>query len=251
MSRARARLERAYRACQRVIAPGLRYSQSQYEQVLREVATPGLDWLDTGCGRQLLPAWREAAENALVKRIGSVTGLDPDWDSIRHHRSLKRRVRGSVSALPFPDRSFDLVTANMVVEHLERPEVEFAEILRTLRPGGRFLFHTPNAAGYIVRATRLVPQALKKPIIRVLEGRTANDVFPTFYRANRESDLVRIAAATGFDIEWIRPIRTDAVFTMVLPLAIPELVWIRWLGHEAMRQHRPDLLVSFRRSTAG
>jgi SAM-dependent methyltransferase len=240
-------LERAYRACQKRIAPGLQFSQTQYEAVLNDMFQPGLDWLVAGCGHHLLPVWREAAERDLIRRAGTITGLDPDWPSIRMHRSITRRVRGTIRALPFPDGSFDLVTANMVVEHLERPEDEFVEILRVLKPGGRFLFHTPNARGYIVRAARLVPEVLKKPLIRALEGRVAEDVFPTWYRANSEADLGRVATATGLELEWIRPIRTDAVFAMVLPLAVPELMWIRMLDNENLRDHRPDLLVSMRR----
>lgn len=246
----RRRLERAYRICQKRIAPGLRFSQSQYEEALAGVVRPGIDWLDAGCGHHLLPVWREQAERDLIERAGSVTGLDPDWPSIRIHRSIRRRVRGTIRALPFPDASFDLVTANMVVEHLEQPEHEFAEILRVLRPGGRFLFHTPNSRGYIVRAARLVPEALKRPLIRALEGRDASDVFPTWYRANSESDVAAVAKATGLEVEWVRPIRTDAVFAMVLPLAVPELIWIRMLEKESLRQHRPDLLVSMLRPAA-
>jgi SAM-dependent methyltransferase len=243
----RRRLERAYRICQKRIAPGLRFSQSQYEEALAGVVRPGIDWLDAGCGHHLLPVWREKAERELIARARSIIGLDPDWPSIRKHRSIRQRVRGTIRALPFPDACFDLVTANMVVEHLERPEEEFAEIRRVLRPGGRFLFHTPNAQGYIVRAARAVPNVLKKPLIRVLEGRAAGDVFPTWYRANTEADLARVGERTGLDLDWVRPIRTDAVFAMILPLAVPELVWIRMLDSENLREHRPDLLVSMRR----
>jgi hypothetical protein len=50
-------LERAYRACQKRIAPGLQFSLTQYDAVLYDMVQPGLDWLDAGCGHHLLPVW--------------------------------------------------------------------------------------------------------------------------------------------------------------------------------------------------
>src|SRR5438552_3817688 len=129
------------------IVPGLRYSQHFYEHRLAELVNPGVDWLDLGCGHHVLPLWKEQAERALVRRCRSVTGVDCDRPSLDRHRSVRRLVCGDITGLPFRDGSFDLVTANMVVEHLRDPENQFREIGRILRPGGMLLLHTPNALG--------------------------------------------------------------------------------------------------------
>ncbi|MFN2464583.1 MAG: class I SAM-dependent methyltransferase [Candidatus Dormibacteria bacterium] len=42
--------------------------------------------------------------------------------------------------LPFPDASFDTVTAGYVLCTIPRPERAIAEIARVLKPGGRYLF---------------------------------------------------------------------------------------------------------------
>lgn len=52
-------------------------------------------------------------------------------------------VCGSAMALPFPDRSFDVVAAFDVIEHCEPEAVALAETHRVLRPGGVLLMSVP------------------------------------------------------------------------------------------------------------
>lgn len=49
-------------------------------------------------------------------------------------------VRTGAEVLPFPDASFDTVTAGYVHCTIPRPELAIAEITRVLKPGGRYLF---------------------------------------------------------------------------------------------------------------
>ena len=46
--------------------------------------------------------------------------------------------------LPYPDNSFDVVTATEVVEHLERYREVLRDICRVVRPGGICVLTTPN-----------------------------------------------------------------------------------------------------------
>ncbi len=51
--------------------------------------------------------------------------------------------RGDATALPFPDRSFDLVCAFDVVEHVADDLAVFRELSRVLKPGGTLVFSVP------------------------------------------------------------------------------------------------------------
>lgn len=238
---------RAYQACQRVIAPGLRYAQSHYEESLRSIVADGCDWLDIGCGKHILPEWRREAEVELIARVHTVVGIDLDGPSLRANETVRLRVLGSGSTLPFGPATFDLVTANMVVEHLEDPAAQLEEAFRVLRPGGRFVLHTPNARSYTTQLARITPEPVKLLAIRLLEGRESSDVFPTYYRANTAGRITELAATAGFEVEQLQHVVSSAQFAVLLPLAVLELAWIRLLMTRRLESRRHTLIVTLRR----
>ncbi len=236
------------RAMQARITPGVRYHQDTFVEVLGRHVPEGGHWLDLGCGHQLLPSWQAGAERDYIARAGVVVGLDYDFESVRRHATIACRCRGDIGALPFHADSFDLVTANMVVEHLDQPARQFREVARVLRPGGIFLYHTPNADNYQVRVARLVPEGLKAMLARTLEGRRGEDVFPTHYRANTAADASRLASESGFLVDRIDFISSYPGFAIVPPLALVELLGIRWLERPGNEQWRHNLICALRKA---
>lgn len=89
--------------------------------------------LDAGCGEGVLVDEYAGALN--------IVGVDPNY--------VSDRVReGSVTALPFPDGSFDRALCLDVLEHLsyeDQPRA-FAELHRVLRTGGELFVSVPNLA---------------------------------------------------------------------------------------------------------
>jgi SAM-dependent methyltransferase len=244
------RLEELYWMIERWITPGLRPSQDTYKDVLDDHVAPHIRWLDLGCGHAVLPPWHQARERQIIARCKFVVGLDRSLRSLKKHATIAARVCGDIATLPFLDRSFDLVPANMVVEHLADPAAEFAEIRRVLVPGGTFLCHTPNTFGYPTVCARLVPEPLKKPLIRLLQGRDATDVFETYYRANSRQQLTRIAEASGLHGVGVRMVLSSAEFLRVTPLAVLELLWIRALMSAHCEALRPTIIATFTRRGA-
>ena len=93
--------------------------------------------LDAGCGSDPLFA-------ALRGRGAIVTGIDKSTGMLEQAR---RRLGGDAdlqvaelgSPLPFPDGTFDDVTASLVLHYLEDWGPALAELRRVLRPGGRLI----------------------------------------------------------------------------------------------------------------
>lgn len=149
--------------------------------------------------------------------------------------------------MPFGERRFDLITSNMVVEHLDDPETQFREIREKLRPGGRFVFHTPNKLGYATLFARMMPNWLKVKLAKILEGREEDDVFPAYFRANGPKEIKRLAEHTGLEVEDLRFIVSTSAFMMIPPLAILSLFWIRLLMTSPMKHHRTNIIATLQR----
>jgi len=193
-----------YGVFQKLIVPQLRHSQVIYAETLPRFVTPGTVWLELGCGHRILRGYQFELEKELVGRCQQVAGIDKDLEALKKHRTINCRTYGDLVDLPYADSSFDLVTANMVVEHLEDPGRVLCEVHRVLKPGGIFLFHTPNSRGYKVMLARFIPDRVKPTLVYLIEGRRDSDVFPTAYRMNSPESITPIANNTGFLVDKIR-----------------------------------------------
>lgn len=241
---------RIYWWLEKRIAPDLRYAQYDYEEVLFGLVPQGAIWLDVGCGHQLLPDWRQAQEKELVSRASLLVGLDYDRPSLLKHNSLSVRIRGDVSNLPFRDNSFDIVTANMVVEHLQQPSLQFAEIKRVLKPNVFFAFHTPNYYCPMVFIASLLPDKFKRRLIKLLEGRAEEDIFPTHYKANTENAIERLARELDFRVEEIKIITSGghAILALCPPVSIAEILYLKTIKrHHLLRHLRGNIIAVLRK----
>lgn len=247
------RMDRMYWRAVNVVTPGLVNAHHRYVEALEAAVTPGVRWLDLGCGRRILPSFvrdTEAREAALVARAKLIVGVDLDLPSLRAQRSIARRMMADLARLPLASGSFDLVTANMVFEHLEDPAAVLREMRRVLAPGGVALIHTPNLLSPFTLAATLVPQPLIHAAVAVLERRPAEAVFPTWYRANTERRLAELAANTGLGVREIRLIESSAHTAWLGPAVLPELLMIRGARTACLRQLRTNLIASFERPEA-
>lgn len=216
------------------------HAQTRYGRLLDDVIPDGAVWLDIGCGRQVVPPWAipEPKLKTIVARAGRIVGIDFD-DAILEHPYLHERVIASGYDLPFAPETFDVVSANMVMEHVGEPARLLAEVGRVLKPGGRFVCVTPNARSPVVRVASYVPDGLKKRIVWYLERRNADDVFPTFYRFNDTRSIREaVAASGGLQLTDLRLVNTITAFTKLGPLGIADIVMM----HYGPEERRPNIL---------
>jgi len=125
-----------YVRLKRRLVPTLQFNQAIYEEAVASAVSEDTAWLDAGTGWHILPPWRQEAERALVGKARLAVGCDVDEASIRKHHTLQYVSVANLEQLPFATESMDLITCNMVVEHLPRPHAVFAEFARVLKRGG-------------------------------------------------------------------------------------------------------------------
>ncbi len=83
-------------------------------------------------------------QGGLIKK-GSVTDLSPGMVKValRNAEHLGLDVDGRVAdaeRIPYDDDTFDLVVGHAVLHHIPDVSAAFREVLRVLKPGGRFVF---------------------------------------------------------------------------------------------------------------
>lgn len=130
-----------------------------------------------------------------------ICGVDLD-QRVLENPYLDEACVGYAEAIPYPDNFFDVVFAANLLEHLREPLKVFKEVRRVLKPGGLFLFKTPNKWHYVTFLGSITPHGFHEYVAR-RKGRDNLDTFPTFYRANTSRTIKYIAKCSGFTLKEI------------------------------------------------
>jgi SAM-dependent methyltransferase len=137
------------------------------------VLLDGRDVLDVGCGEGWLA-------RRLVGAGARVTGIDPLPGALANAREASpeaeslRFVHGTAEALPFADRSFDVVVFFNSLHHVPVASMELAlsEAARVLRPAGAVYVQEPLARGPAFELLRPVDDetAIRAAALRALDA---------------------------------------------------------------------------------
>jgi SAM-dependent methyltransferase len=117
---------------------------------------------------------------------------------------------------PFADSCFDACVSNYVVEHIADPGSHLSEITRILRPGGVYLFRTPNRYHYVTVVSRLTPHWIHENVANRLRNLDdhAPDPYPTYYRLNSRRAITRAAAQAGLRVRELRMVEKEPSYGM-------------------------------------
>jgi SAM-dependent methyltransferase len=236
-----------YWKLERALTPGLRSSYEVYAETVVRHLPAQADWLEIGCGHAIFPGWLDSLGKTAVSRARWVVGIDYEVNGLRRHQRIRDKLAGDMENAPFRSESFDMATANMVVEHVNDPAALLREIKALLKPGGVFVFHTPNYRNYKVRAASWVPQSIKNRLILLFEQRREEDVFPVRYRMNTPDEIRMAARKAGLQIAELNLLNSSALTTVLGPLVVGELLITRVLNRPDLAEYRSNIVAVLRK----
>ena len=193
----------------------IRYARERFETIAGRGGWPYRKALELGCGTGFFLL---NLKQAGVLDEGHVTDISPGMVAVaqRNARSLGFEVEGRVAvaeSIPYGDGEFDLVVGHAVLHHIPDVELALRQVMRVLKPGGRFVFAgEPTRYGDVVarrlsrltwwtttRVTRLGPlRSWRRPQAELDESSRAAELeavvdLHTFAPA----ELRRLAAVAG------------------------------------------------------
>jgi len=120
------------------------YARDRFVAIAGTRGWPYASALELGCGTGFFLL--NLVQAGVIERDGgAVTDISPGMVDVarRNARGLGFEVDGRVAdaeSLPYDDASFDLVVGHAVLHHIPDVELALREVVRVLKPGGRFVF---------------------------------------------------------------------------------------------------------------
>ena len=121
------------------------YARGRFDAIVPEEDQRKLPYdraLELGCGSGFFLL--NLIQSGVARR-GSVTDLSPGMVKVatRNGENLGLDVDGRIAdaeGIPYDDDTFDLVVGHAVLHHIPDVELSLREVVRVLKPGGRFVF---------------------------------------------------------------------------------------------------------------
>jgi SAM-dependent methyltransferase len=172
---------------------------------VRQYTSPQAKLLNLGAGPPT-----ESPTRIFKGEVAEVVGADVD-DCVLENGELDRAVLIKDGKLPFPDGYFDVALSDYVLEHVEHPAQFLAEVARVLKPGGSYLFRTPNILHYVAIISAITPHWFHSFVANRarLNPEGSQEPWPTYYRMNSRGALARLSRDAGFSSIETRMIEAE------------------------------------------
>jgi len=180
----------------------------EFHRLFREVIGASARILEIGAG----PSNKTSR---FLATCGELHGIDPD-SSVKTNDALTTATVISNGGFPVADASFDCCVSNYVLEHVEDPETHLREVARVLKPGGAYVFRTPNRYHYVSLVSSLTPHWFHELVANRLRNLSSDshEPYPTVYALNSSSAIRRWATAVGLQVEQLRLVEKEPSYGM-------------------------------------
>ncbi len=190
-----------------------------YHQMLDDLEIDLIDYygrnkiiLEAGCGTGLL---LQQVQTFAKKAHGF--DLSPNMLALAQKRNLTV-TQGSITNIPFPDNTFDVVYSFKVLAHIDDIQKALNEMARVTKPDGYILaeFYNPHSLRYLVKKIKR-PSMIAKQVTDV-------DVLTHYHSIKQIKKLL----PQNLVLERIRGIRIVTIFAIIHKIPIIRIV-VRFL----------------------
>ena len=146
--------------------------------------------LDIGCGRGI--GRRFEYVRAIREHVDEFWGIEPDANVKPADGIFDHFETAILETATLPDNHFDLAYAYMVMEHVPQPRAFMQVAARVLKPGGVFLFATPNSRHYFTLIAKTAHTLkIDEVILRLVHGKAKKEDYhyPVKYLFNSERQI--------------------------------------------------------------
>ncbi len=161
-----------------------------------------------------------------------VIAVDISEEELRLNNDADEKIvfaLGSDAPLPIDDSSVDVVTSQMVLEHIFNNDNSVREISRILKPGGKFISLMPNKFALFSIINQILPHAFAKKVLYFfLNKPEAKDIqgFKAYYNKTYYPAIQKLLTKYGFsDVQFKLCYHQSGYFEFFVPFALISLTW--------------------------
>lgn len=139
--------------------------------------------LEAGCG---------STSDVSLPFENRIVGIDLDIEQLSHNDRIQTKIQGDLQTYELPSNNFDLVACVDVLEHLPHADKAFANISRSVKPGGYLLIAGPEPYSYKGLVAKYTPHSMRYFIHHLITGKSIAETrrihgngevfFPTYMR---------------------------------------------------------------------
>lgn len=188
--------------------PGWIDGTTRFWSLIKKAAPPNAHVLEIGAGPT-------NPTTEFLRTLGEVHGVDVD-PVVKSNAYLSMAELIADQHFPMADATYDLCISNFVVEHVKEPVTHLSEVKRVLKPGGAYVFRTPNRWHYVSLIAQCTPHWFHDLVTNATRNlpTETHGPYPTVYAMNSRRVVRRLARDAGFDVVTMEMVEADPSYGM-------------------------------------